>query len=634
MIEINKIKDPFIYYCQKVIPLAFDESLSYYEVLCHLTAKIKEVIEEQNIETDAIKELQEKYILLADYVDHYFDNLDIQEEIDNKLEEMYEGGQLAEIIAQFLEYSGVYGFDTKDELKACTSFVNGSIAMTLGNLAYNDGKINMYKVRNVLTTDVIDDEHILAITSDPTLIAEKIDNFYIDDLYDLHNENKNQIQYNKSHQLADFVQAFPSNIDLSTTFTSDWSITGFVITTINNVEKGIVVANDWREDAHGNYFDIKSFDYTGGAITNITSKQTGIPGHANGICKIDDTHILIIGMSYNYVYDIVNNTYTDITSDIPYCRSCAEYNGHIYVATDYDHNTNQVVNALYEISFNSSYQPSLIGQHTLPGYYDKVKMQNQGMVIYDDLIIFPAFNSSKLLIWDYNTYEYLKTQVFTAPYMVEYEDGYVYNGQLLLNDGLGKVFIPDLYCHESYGDYNYNPIAKSLTDICVYDDVIKLNGNSSPSITIDFTKYICFSHDPYSDIGTIGGEFESFTLYGAIRSYPGSNALHNIDPIEIPLYKKFSYGSETVNYEMQWQTSYMNWASGSNTFSRNTICGHFSLGGGDSVPKMTITMDPYLLTETFNTNGTQAIEVVTGASYPPQLYITKIIGHRKVGLHY
>lgn len=100
MIEINKIKSPFIYYCQKVIPLAFDESLSYYEVLCHLTAKIKEVIDEQNVEGDAIEELQQKYLLLVDYVDNYFDNLDVQEEINNKLDQMVEDGVFDEIINQ------------------------------------------------------------------------------------------------------------------------------------------------------------------------------------------------------------------------------------------------------------------------------------------------------------------------------------------------------------------------------------------------------------------------------------------------------------------------------------------------------------------------------------------------------
>lgn len=517
------------------------DALTDYELFCKIAGYVLKYSKDNEEMKKKIAEFQT-----------YFDNLDVQEEIDNKLDEMVEDGTLAEIINQ-------------------------------------------------------------EIFSD---INDKID-------------------FNRSHELADCVQSFPADIDLSTTFPSTgWSISGFVLTPVNSVMTGVVVANDWSAESQGRKFTIKTFDYTNNVISNVTIAQALVTGHSNGICKIDNTHVLIIGMSNNYVFDIEHNDLTEITSLIPYCRSCAEYNGHIYVATDFDHDTNQVVNAMYEIEFDSLYHPTVVATHTLEGYYDKVKMQNQGMVIYQDLIIFPTFNSSKLVIWDYNTLQYLKTQVFTAPYMVEYENGFVYEGKLLLNDGYGKVFIPDLYCHETYGDYTHNTVAKSVTDICVYDDLIKLDGSSNPSITFNFGKYICFSHNPYSDIGTIGGEFESFTIYGAVRNYRGSTVLHNITPIEVPLYKGISYESESNSYEMQWETSYMNWRSSNNKFERNTICGSFSLGGGDSVPTMTITMSPYILTESFNTDGTQSIEIVTGETYAPQFYITKIIGHRKVGLHY
>jgi hypothetical protein len=34
----------FKFWCQKVLPLVFDDSLSYYEVLCKLSSKLNEVI--------------------------------------------------------------------------------------------------------------------------------------------------------------------------------------------------------------------------------------------------------------------------------------------------------------------------------------------------------------------------------------------------------------------------------------------------------------------------------------------------------------------------------------------------------------------------------------------------------------
>lgn len=38
--------------CQKVLPLAYDNSLSYYEVICKLTAKVNELV-------DIVNELEE-----------------------------------------------------------------------------------------------------------------------------------------------------------------------------------------------------------------------------------------------------------------------------------------------------------------------------------------------------------------------------------------------------------------------------------------------------------------------------------------------------------------------------------------------------------------------------------------------
>ena len=48
---------PMICWCQKVLPLTFDDSLSYYEVLCKIVNKLNEVIDELNkqIETQEIK---------------------------------------------------------------------------------------------------------------------------------------------------------------------------------------------------------------------------------------------------------------------------------------------------------------------------------------------------------------------------------------------------------------------------------------------------------------------------------------------------------------------------------------------------------------------------------------------------
>lgn len=52
-----KIITPFGFYCQHVLPLVYDESLSYYEVLCKLQAKLNEVIKTQNDLQEAFQNL-------------------------------------------------------------------------------------------------------------------------------------------------------------------------------------------------------------------------------------------------------------------------------------------------------------------------------------------------------------------------------------------------------------------------------------------------------------------------------------------------------------------------------------------------------------------------------------------------
>ena len=56
MKDIEKLR----YWCVKILPLVYDNSLSYYETLCKVTQKLNEVIENYNTIDEYIKELLEK----------------------------------------------------------------------------------------------------------------------------------------------------------------------------------------------------------------------------------------------------------------------------------------------------------------------------------------------------------------------------------------------------------------------------------------------------------------------------------------------------------------------------------------------------------------------------------------------
>lgn len=150
------------------------DAVTDYELLCLVVDHLNELIKNSNEQNTVIQNLYNAFVAIKDYVDNYFENLDIQEEIDNKLDKMAASGELSDIIAQYLKVASVLGYDTKASLKSADNLVNGSITRTLGESSYNDGKGSYYKIRTVTSGDVIDDNNILALANFPTLIAEKI----------------------------------------------------------------------------------------------------------------------------------------------------------------------------------------------------------------------------------------------------------------------------------------------------------------------------------------------------------------------------------------------------------------------------------------------------------------------------
>lgn len=92
---------PFSRFCVRIgaIPESIIKSLSYEEQLIRLILFLKEqVLPAINDNAEAVEELQARMVELETYVNNFFDNLDVQEEVDTKLDEMALDGTLAEII--------------------------------------------------------------------------------------------------------------------------------------------------------------------------------------------------------------------------------------------------------------------------------------------------------------------------------------------------------------------------------------------------------------------------------------------------------------------------------------------------------------------------------------------------------
>lgn len=125
--------------------------------------------------TETVNEYIAKFVALKDFVDDYFENLDVQEEINNKLDEMVEDGTLLEIVGQYLTSTALWTFDSVSDMQASTNLINGSFAKTIGFYNKNDGGGAVYKIRKVTNDDVVDGSTIIEINdSADELIAELI----------------------------------------------------------------------------------------------------------------------------------------------------------------------------------------------------------------------------------------------------------------------------------------------------------------------------------------------------------------------------------------------------------------------------------------------------------------------------
>lgn len=171
-IEVGKLPviTKFIY-TLGVLPTSYLMSMTYQEQVTWLYNYLQtQVIPAINTDVEAVQELQTLYELLRTYVNDYFDNLDVQEEINNKLNEMVEDGVLEQIIEQYINSTALWCFDTVSDMKNSTNLINDSYARTLGFNSVNDGGSGVYKIRSIEENETANEMDSIAIGL--TLIAE------------------------------------------------------------------------------------------------------------------------------------------------------------------------------------------------------------------------------------------------------------------------------------------------------------------------------------------------------------------------------------------------------------------------------------------------------------------------------
>ena len=135
------------------LPTSYLESMTYYEMLLWFTNYLRDVIiPTVNNNAEAVVELQELFVKLQNYVNDYFDNLDVQDEINNKIDEMVESGEFEEILSRLVPSGIPHYYDTVQDLKEGDLEV-GETAYTFGFYTKYDGGGALYKITDNTTFD-------------------------------------------------------------------------------------------------------------------------------------------------------------------------------------------------------------------------------------------------------------------------------------------------------------------------------------------------------------------------------------------------------------------------------------------------------------------------------------------------
>lgn len=80
MSNYNELKH-FKFWCQKILPLVYDDSLSYYEVLCKVVDYINKLIDDENSAIAQIEELRKELAIVQKWIDD-FDTSFIQKQVE------------------------------------------------------------------------------------------------------------------------------------------------------------------------------------------------------------------------------------------------------------------------------------------------------------------------------------------------------------------------------------------------------------------------------------------------------------------------------------------------------------------------------------------------------------------------
>lgn len=320
MIEVEKVEPNglFTNYIYKAIPLAFDESMSYYETLCGLLNYMKNtIIPAVNNNADAVIEVQNLMTELQNYVDNYFDN-EFPEMLDERLDELVENGTIASILENYANIERV--FNTCEDMKEDTTLVAGQKIRTLGYYEINDSGSAEYIIKDEEPTSYYESigtslyaELVITNEMTPEQYGSYGDGEHDDTLaFTNAINNSNNLNLSKNYVITSQLTINKSicfkgvNSTITATLSGNDSVFKVLHSnvTFNNINVNLTYNGGGTTGEHGNIISIATYQMTTPldihdiTIKNCNLVRTGTNSYNVGI--FGDSHNITIENCYIY----------------------------------------------------------------------------------------------------------------------------------------------------------------------------------------------------------------------------------------------------------------------------------------------------------------------------------------------
>ena len=324
------------------------DALTNYQLLCKIVEYLNGVIANENELTEQVTSLYNAYVSLQNYVNNYFDNLDIQEEINKKLDEMASDGTLLNLIKGYIDpIYQAYESRINETVEEQNQAISVLTSTTNSKLLEQDAKIEAVESGSPLVASSIDD----MTETDRVYVNTTDGNWYY---YD-----GDSWEIGGTYQSTAIGEGEVELINLSNTLKSS----------VNGSYPEINKNNGYYIASWGSLAESSSYCYTDGIYLN---KGDTIIFNASGVAN----NVVILAKKLNPTSYTPIITATD--NSIHEFNYTATVSGYFYISS----NKNNLSNiAIYRKNYSTN---------EMPLYYDEIKS-------YDSPVIYNETNTDNLI---------------------------------------------------------------------------------------------------------------------------------------------------------------------------------------------------------------------------------------------